>query len=68
MFNQSIFTTYTLDSIKTPCAISNQILKYGCCRKVQVNNNKVEVHIFEWSHFEIKIEMCDIYLQRQERE
>ena len=42
-----------------------QILKY-VCSKIQVNNNKVEVHIFEWSQFWDKIEMCDIYTRRGE--
>ena len=44
----------------------NQIFQYVCCSKIQVNNNKVEAHIFEWSQFWDKIEMCDIYTLRGE--
>ena len=29
---------------------------------VKVNNHKAELHIFEWSQFSDKIEMCDIYI------
>ena len=42
---------------------SNQILKYACS-KIQLNNYKLRVHIFEWSQYEDKIEMCDIYQQK----